>query len=89
MQKTINVAGLTSPEAIHDAVAIALALPDYYGKNLDALWDCLGDLEMPLTVSWQGEAASEDARSTAQAIRSLFAEFAAEEPGFRFQDAPR
>ncbi len=28
----------------HDAVAEALGLPDYYGRNLDALADCLGDV---------------------------------------------
>ena len=29
---------------MHDAVAAALDFPDYYGRNLDALADCLGDV---------------------------------------------
>lgn len=28
----------------HDYLQEALALPDYYGKNLDALYDCLTEL---------------------------------------------
>lgn len=28
----------------HDYLKEALALPDYYGKNLDALYDCLTEL---------------------------------------------
>lgn len=27
--------------ALHDALARSLALPGYYGRNLDALYDCL------------------------------------------------
>ncbi|WP_211357244.1 barstar family protein [Nocardioides rubriscoriae] len=33
----------TAPE-LHDALAAALGFPDWYGRNLDALHDCLGDL---------------------------------------------
>jgi hypothetical protein len=29
---------------LHDAVAAALRFPDYYGRNFDALDDCLGDV---------------------------------------------
>ena len=28
----------------HAYLKEALRLPDYYGKNLDALYDCLGDI---------------------------------------------
>lgn len=28
-------------EGLHDALKDKLDFPDYYGKNLDALWDCL------------------------------------------------
>ncbi|MBQ7519875.1 MAG: barstar family protein [Clostridia bacterium] len=34
----------TSRDA-HDALARALSFPDYYGHNLDALHDCLTDLD--------------------------------------------
>ena len=29
----------------HDYLKEVLALPDYYGKNLDALYDCLTELD--------------------------------------------
>ena len=33
----------TSPD-LHEALAVALSFPDYYGKNLDALYDCLTEV---------------------------------------------
>ena len=35
---------MTSVEETHLYLMRTLRLPDYYGKNLDALYDCLGDL---------------------------------------------
>ncbi|MCJ8010242.1 barstar family protein [Paenibacillus sp. KQZ6P-2] len=40
-------------DQLHAVLKEALELPDYYGNNLDALWDCLtGWVEMPLTIRW-------------------------------------
>ena len=32
---------------MHEALASGLEFPDYYGGNLDALNDCISDLEIP------------------------------------------
>lgn len=32
---------MTSRDAAHDHLALRLGLPDHYGRNLDALYDCL------------------------------------------------
>jgi len=41
-------------EDFHREIKNVLELPDYYGNNLDALWDCLtGWIETPLTLIWK------------------------------------
>ena len=35
---------ISTREELHAALARELALPDWYGGNLDALYDCLTDL---------------------------------------------
>ena len=41
---------LRSLEEVHDRFAQALALPEWYGRNLDALFDCLTDPGEPVTI---------------------------------------
>lgn len=41
---TLDAAGLGEKLPAHNYLMEALALPGYYGKNLDALYDCLTDL---------------------------------------------
>lgn len=36
-----------SEAGMHSAIASELTFPDYYGNNLDALYDCLSDLDIP------------------------------------------
>lgn len=44
---TLSCLGIDTKEALHTAIAQALAFPDWYGMNLDALYDCLTDVETP------------------------------------------
>lgn len=37
---------------MHDALAAALGFPDYYGRNLDALADCLSDVPAGTVLLW-------------------------------------
>lgn len=37
-------------DEVHDRFAQALELPEHYGRNLDALFDCLTELREDLTV---------------------------------------
>ena len=43
---TVNFKNVRSYFDIHKALFDGLELPDYYGANLDALWDCLTDMVM-------------------------------------------
>lgn len=38
---------MTSRESAHLQLAEALDFPGWYGRNLDALHDCLGDISQP------------------------------------------
>ncbi|AMQ69106.1 MULTISPECIES: barstar family protein [Bacillus] len=45
---------ITSTEALHRILKDQLDFPDFYGENLNALWDCLtGWIELPLTLVWK------------------------------------
>jgi len=51
-QITIDGNMLADAEKCHDYLQEMLAFPEYYGKNLDALYDCLTDLEdMEITIT--------------------------------------
>lgn len=39
-------------ELIHEYIAKSMDFPDYYGKNLDALYDCLTDIDEPTAVGF-------------------------------------
>lgn len=41
---------IESMEEVHDRFAQALNFPAYYGRNLDALFDCLTDVREDVTV---------------------------------------
>ncbi len=51
---------IASMEAVHDRFARDLNLPEWYGRNLDALFDCLTDQGEPVTVRLLHQEALED-----------------------------
>lgn len=47
----LDFARLATVDQLHDALARDLALPAHYGRNLDALWDCLTtDVKGPVAI---------------------------------------
>lgn len=47
MEHRIDCALITGREEFHRALAAALSFPEWYGHNLDALYDCLTDIAEP------------------------------------------
>lgn len=41
MEAIIDCSGIETPRQLQDRLKQALSLPDWYGSNLDALYDCL------------------------------------------------
>ena len=47
---TIDGAAMLSREAAHAELARALELPEYYGANLDALYDCASTMDAEVAL---------------------------------------
>ena len=61
--KVIDISFATSGEDILDGLAESLAFPEWWGRNWDALFDCLSDPELsdiPAELHIRGISALED-----------------------------
>lgn len=43
----IDERDLLSIDIVHDYLRVTLGFPEHYGKNLSALYDCLGEITQP------------------------------------------
>ena len=50
MDVTLDGRTIDSCETLHQTLFELLQLPAWYGRNLDALYDCLTDLREPITL---------------------------------------
>ena len=46
MEYTIDALKVNEREEAHKYLAVVFSFPEYYGKNLDALFDCLGEMRI-------------------------------------------
>lgn len=46
----LNFKGVNSYLEFHERIMQSLDFSDYYGKNLDAFWDCITDMDAPCTI---------------------------------------
>jgi len=45
---------INSMDLFHELFARQAGFPDYYGKNLNAFWDCITtDVEGPIEIIWK------------------------------------
>ncbi len=79
---TVNCTGLAGPAALHRALAETLGFPAWYGHNLDALMDCLTDIDTPTHLrlyAWQ------ELGAWKEPFADVFADAAAENPDLSVQ----
>lgn len=81
----LNGEEFSSTAELHELLKQKLELPDFYGANLDALWDCLtGLIELPLELTWTNyQISKERLGNEAEKVYQLM--FEAEEEGIGFQ----
>lgn len=73
----------TSREAFFREIARVLDFPDWFGRNLDALWDCLTDLTEPTALIWSDwQPFAVHHRKDWSAVLGLLEERSLEQPGF-------
>nr|1X1W_D Chain D, Barstar [Bacillus amyloliquefaciens]1X1W_E Chain E, Barstar [Bacillus amyloliquefaciens]1X1W_F Chain F, Barstar [Bacillus amyloliquefaciens] len=72
----INGEQIRSISDLHQTLKKELALPEYYGENLDALWDALtGWVEYPLVLEWrQFEQSKQLTENGAESVLQVFRE---------------
>ena len=71
-------------EELHDALIRALNLPTWYGRNLDALYDCLTESKQDTELRLLHPARLEEALGGyARSLISVLRDAAAENPHFR------
>lgn len=50
---------ITSMDLFHDSFAKQAGFPEYYGRNLNAFWDCIStDVEGPIEIVWKNHKSS-------------------------------
>ena len=84
MKAILDGARIQNRAELHDALARELALPDWYGRNLDALFDCLTEpMEDTELVILHGEALREHLGFYANTLQIVLRRAAEENPGLR------
>lgn len=74
-------------ETTHEVIKSKLELPEYYGNNLDALWDCLtGWIDIPVRIKWHNYNESyKQLGNYAEELKSVFEDASNEAGGLEFE----
>lgn len=74
-------------DQLHSELSRSLDFPDYYGANLDALYDCLsGDIALPLRIIWKNyNITRSKLGKDVEKVLKVMKDFAKEEPDFTLE----
>ena len=78
---TLDCSGISCAKQLHKALKEALQFPEWYGNNLDALMDCLTELEIDTHLILQNWDAAVE---YSERFTSTFADAATENEGFTY-----
>lgn len=82
----LNGKRMTSKRAAHEYIKRKLEFPDYYGENLDALWDILTTISQPLViVLLNSELIYSNLEDYGRALVGVFAEAMEENPNIELR----
>ncbi len=85
-QITLNGKKMTDKESAHIYIASKLGFPDYYGKNLDALADCVSEFCLDKYIRFSHfEEAEKNLGNYAELLAAVLSEIAEENPRIRFK----
>lgn len=81
--RVVQLPAVERSRDFYAGLRVALDLPDWFGANLDALWDVLTDLTEPTALVWPGFGSFALARPDAwRRILSVLEERTAQDPPF-------
>lgn len=79
----LNGRNMTTRAAAHDELSAVLQLPAHYGRNLDALWDCIATMDAEVRLLHAQTMLDELGAYGSELLRTL-REASESHPGFRF-----
>lgn len=80
---SLDAKKMVEKEKMHDYLAKKFDLPEYYGKNLDALFDCLCEINEPTLIKLKNESALDE--GTKESLIQLFRDVCNENELVKFE----
>lgn len=80
---SLDAKKMVEKEKMHDYLAKKFDLPEHYGRNLDALFDCLCEINEPTLIKIKNENALD--KSTKENLVALFYDVCAENELVKFE----
>ena len=87
----IDLSGVTDRDSLHQCLRDALPLPEWYGNNLDALYDSMTEMSVPVTIRFLGSEKAQDRLGDYfEMFRRVLQDVQSDLPGFTvFFEDPR